>query len=471
MTTTTASLPPTSFLPESERERRGDVVAVADVRDPQPFEPAEVLAQRQQVGERLARVRAVGEQVDDRDVDRPRPCARACGGRTRGRDHRAHRRPSCARRPRPTRACRARPLRRARRSGDRRASRPPSRSRCGCAADGFSNSAATPRPASTGGIRAGSAFHATARSRIRARAGPDRGRRPRGTTAHALRAAPRRTRRRRSRPRRRSRRRSRAATARAAARSAVTAFTTSPPSRHPARPPWRRARARARPRSAGRRRARRRRRRPSAAPPTSRAPARAAALGNVSRSMTVERRERGACRERLAAEGRGVITGRERGRDIGPRPARADRHAVAERLGHRDDVGRDARVLEPEPPTGATEPALHLVDDQQRFALVAQPPHAVQVLGRRRARRRPRPAPASSITAATRSSIAAASASRSSNATCRKPVGQRLERLLLLRLAGRGERGERAPVERAVRADHVEAVGAAVAAARGGGRA
>ena len=72
---------PTSSTPDergAERERRGDVVAVADVRDAPALEVAEVLAQREEVGERLARVRAVGQQVDDRDVDRPRPCARAC---------------------------------------------------------------------------------------------------------------------------------------------------------------------------------------------------------------------------------------------------------------------------------------------------------------------------------------------------------------------------------------------------------
>ena len=71
-----------------------------------------------------------------------------------------------------------------------------------------------------------------------------------------------------------------------------------------------------------------------------------AARGYVFALHHVERRERGARRERLAAERRGVIAGRERGRDLGAGPARADRHAVAERLRHRDDVGRDARVLE-----------------------------------------------------------------------------------------------------------------------------
>ena len=37
-------------------ERRGDVVACADEGDPQPLEAAEPLAEREQVGERLARV-------------------------------------------------------------------------------------------------------------------------------------------------------------------------------------------------------------------------------------------------------------------------------------------------------------------------------------------------------------------------------------------------------------------------------
>ena len=42
-----------------------DVVPVAEVRDPQAVELAEVLADRHRVGEGLQRVRAVGEAVDD----------------------------------------------------------------------------------------------------------------------------------------------------------------------------------------------------------------------------------------------------------------------------------------------------------------------------------------------------------------------------------------------------------------------
>jgi hypothetical protein len=49
-------------------ERSGDVVAVTNVRELQPLEAAERLAQGQQVGERLARVMAGAEHVEDRDA-------------------------------------------------------------------------------------------------------------------------------------------------------------------------------------------------------------------------------------------------------------------------------------------------------------------------------------------------------------------------------------------------------------------
>ena len=44
-----------------------DVVAVADVGDDEPVEAPEVLAQRQQVGERLAGMLVVRQRIDDRD--------------------------------------------------------------------------------------------------------------------------------------------------------------------------------------------------------------------------------------------------------------------------------------------------------------------------------------------------------------------------------------------------------------------
>ena len=81
----------------------------------------------------------------------------------------------------------------------------------------------------------------------------------------------------------------------------------------------------------------------------SRLPAARPRAGHVFGFHDVEHRERGARGQRLATERRGVIAGRERGGDVGPRPARADRHAVAERLRHRDDVGAHPGVLEAEP--------------------------------------------------------------------------------------------------------------------------
>ena len=53
-----------------DRQRAGDVVAVADVGEPQPVELAEALAQGQQVGQRLAGVVQRGQRVDDRDLGR-----------------------------------------------------------------------------------------------------------------------------------------------------------------------------------------------------------------------------------------------------------------------------------------------------------------------------------------------------------------------------------------------------------------
>ena len=64
-----------SSTPESaarEGERGGDVVAVTDVDEPPAVEAAEQLAQGEEVGDRLGRVGAVGQQVDDRDVDHRR---------------------------------------------------------------------------------------------------------------------------------------------------------------------------------------------------------------------------------------------------------------------------------------------------------------------------------------------------------------------------------------------------------------
>ena len=176
----------------------------------------------------------------------------------------------------------------------------------------------------------------------------------------------------------------------------------------------------------------------------------------------VEHRERGARGERLAAERRGVIARLERGRDLGARPARADRHAVAERLGQRDDVGPDPAVLEAEPPTRATETGLDLVDDEQGLALVAQPAHGLQVLGCRGvhaafALHRFEHHRGDAIVERVRERVDVL------ELHLPEAARKRLERLLLLRLARGGERRERAAVERAVRGDHVVPLGTAVA--------
>ena len=55
-------------LRAGDHERVADVVPVAEVRDADALEAAQPLADREHVGERLARVELVREPVDDRDV-------------------------------------------------------------------------------------------------------------------------------------------------------------------------------------------------------------------------------------------------------------------------------------------------------------------------------------------------------------------------------------------------------------------
>src|SRR5215217_451681 len=55
----------------AESEGVGDVIAVADVGDPDPFKPSELLADGEEVGESLARVMGVCEAVYDWDLCGP----------------------------------------------------------------------------------------------------------------------------------------------------------------------------------------------------------------------------------------------------------------------------------------------------------------------------------------------------------------------------------------------------------------
>ena len=113
-------------------------------------------------------------------------------------------------------------------------------------------------------------------------------------------------------------------------------------------------------------------------------PALACERRRVDAPHLVDHRAHGSGRDRGAAVGAAVVAGLEHRGDVAACPARTDRHPVAHRLGERDDVGRDARVLEPEPSTGATEPGLDLVDHHQRADLVAELADALEVAGRRR---------------------------------------------------------------------------------------
>ena len=98
------------------------------------------------------------------------------------------------------------------------------------------------------------------------------------------------------------------------------------------------------------------------------------------RAHLVDHRADHRSRQRGAAVRAAVIAGLEHGGDVALGPRRPDRKAVAHRLGHRDDIGHDPGVLEPEPLPGAPEAGLDLVDHQQQTALVAQRTHVAQVL-------------------------------------------------------------------------------------------
>ena len=65
--------------------------------------------------------------------------------------------------------------------------------------------------------------------------------------------------------------------------------------------------------------------------------------------------------------------------------------AGARALAGHEHVGHDAEVLEGPEAAGATEPRLHLVEDQQRAALVAEPAHLREVALRRAPDSRPWP--------------------------------------------------------------------------------
>src|SRR5690606_27287573 len=99
----------------------------------------------------------------------------------------------------------------------------------------------------------------------------------------------------------------------------------------------------------------------------------------------VERRERGGAGQRRAAEGGAVHAGLEQIRGALADPDGADGETAAEALGHADGVGADARVLERVEFAGATDAALHLVEQEQQLVFVAELAQAEEELrgGRR----------------------------------------------------------------------------------------
>ena len=166
-----------------------------------------------------------------------------------------------------------------------------------------------------------------------------------------------------------------------------------------------------------------------------------------------QHRPGGGSGQRLAAERGGVVARLEGGGDVRPGPAGADGDAVAERLGHRDDVRLDAHVLEGEPPTGAAEPGLHLVDHEQGAPLVAQAADPLQV---RRGGRLHATLALHRLEQHGRHRGAESGVEGVEVVPGGVPeaLGQGLERLVLGRLPGGVEGGEGAAVEAAEGADH-----------------
>ena len=143
--------------------------------------------------------------------------------------------------------------------------------------------------------------------------------------------------------------------------------------------------------------------------------------------------------------------------DLAARDHRGDRHvAAAERLADEHEVRLEPPVLEREPPAGASEPGLDLVDDEQRAVAPAQLLRALQVALRRE--RHLRPWIGSTMKAAT--SFARSCASRRVEVAERDALAagqQRPEALLEELVADQRERPERDAVEAAVAGDQPRA--------------
>ena len=85
----------------------------------------------------------------------------------------------------------------------------------------------------------------------------------------------------------------------------------------------------------------------------------------------LDRRQRRRAADRVAAVRAAMAALRPRSSSSRRVPSAENGKAGGDALGHADDVGLDAEVLDREHLAGATEPALHLVGDEQDPVLAA----------------------------------------------------------------------------------------------------
>ena len=247
---------------------------------------------------------------------------------------------------------------------------------------------------------------------------------------------------------------------RAAARGAGRSGRTSgrrgrrrAPRRRPAAPG-----RRARRRRAGRRRAPRRRR----AAPRGRRSRRSPFARTLREQLVVDRvahGDGGGADDGVAAERRAVVAGLERaGRVVGDEQA-ADRQAVRERLGERDELRPHAELLEREEAcrSGRRRSAPRRTRAARRARRRARPRR--RGTPARAGSRRPRRAPARAARARRRRHAAACSDVDVVRRREARAGQQRLERRALRRLARDGERADRPAVEALLERDHARLAG------------
>ena len=123
--------------------------------------------------------------------------------------------------------------------------------------------------------------------------------------------------------------------------------------------------------------------------------------------------------QRIAAKRSALITIFEAA-NVAVGDQRRQRHAAAQPLGQRHDVGRYAGVLETEQAAGAADPGLDFIEDQQQ-ALVAGQARRSRRNGTVASKTPASPWIGSSITATVRGVMAASTAARSLSGTFTKP--------------------------------------------------